>query len=425
VEKYYFFDSNADIGDRRLYSAADWSKVLSKFLENGIYSEGDNLSVSADGSGMTLTVGSGVAFINGHMYENDGTLTLNVDAAEATLDRIDLVVLRLDLTEQNRYIRSFVVKGVPGANPVAPIPQETTFIKEVPLAEVRVTAAKSTIDQVQITDKRSTDFVEPFVDGSRLTVLEEEVIEVNKQSTVLNLGSNAIVVKNNAALKINGMVGKTDVVNLKGIFGIKNPTIEANGKREVVETTLHSLYGLQDELIRDIDGKLKKLARFREVELNGSRLYGPGVTGLVGYKEVSTSVSSSEYAVYQGEVAKYDGKILYNRREVDKSNGDQQALHANGNLYITILNIDSGWGDNYQPTADEIKAYFYGWRMRDGIGNVYSGTGTKYWSTIASGGMSTALSTLPTYEAPRVDPESRKCRQAVRLCWKRGITWLY
>jgi hypothetical protein len=172
VENYYFFDSNTAINDRRMYSAADWSKVLSKFLESGIYSEGENLNVTADGLSMSVNVGTGVAFIDGRMYENDSTLALNVDAAEAILNRIDLVVLRLDLTEQNRFIKAFIKKGVPNANPVAPVIEESTFIKEIALAEILVTAAKSTIEQAQITDKRPTDLVDPFVDGSRITALE-------------------------------------------------------------------------------------------------------------------------------------------------------------------------------------------------------------------------------------------------------------
>ncbi|WP_226677186.1 hypothetical protein [Mesobacillus jeotgali] len=172
MEKYYFFDSNSAIGDRRLYSAADWSKVLSKFLENGIYIEGDNLTVTAAGDAMAVNIGTGVAFIDGHMYENDTPLTLNVDAAEASLDRIDLVVLRLDITEQNRYIKAFVVKGEAAAAPVAPVPADTTFIKEIPLAEIRVTAGKSIVDQTQVTDRRPADFVDPFMDGTRITYLE-------------------------------------------------------------------------------------------------------------------------------------------------------------------------------------------------------------------------------------------------------------
>jgi hypothetical protein len=178
MEKYYFFDSNELIGDERWYSAADWSKVLSKFLENGIYVEGDNLTTTAAGNAMAVTVGTGVAFIDGHMYENDSALSLKVDAAEATLDRVDLVVLRLDLTEQNRYIKAFVVKGEAAAAPIAPVPADSTFIKEIPLAEILVTAGKSILELTQITDKRPDDFVDPFMDGSRITKLETVLANV-------------------------------------------------------------------------------------------------------------------------------------------------------------------------------------------------------------------------------------------------------
>ncbi|CEG28075.1 pyocin knob domain-containing protein [Bacillus sp. B-jedd] len=174
MENYYFFDSNLAIGDRRLYSAADWSKVLSKFLESGIYNEADNLAVTADGTKMAVTVGAGVAFIEGRMYENSEPLELRIDAAEASLDRIDLVVLRLDMTEQNRYIKAFVVKGTAAENPVSPVPVDNTFIKEIPLAEVRVIRAKSTIDDAEITDRRNPDFVDPFTDGSRISTLERD-----------------------------------------------------------------------------------------------------------------------------------------------------------------------------------------------------------------------------------------------------------
>jgi hypothetical protein len=198
MERYYFFDSNPAIGDRRRYSAADWSKVLSKFLESGVYKEGDNLKVTAKGTEMAVTVGTGVAFLRGHMYENDSPLTLNVDAAEATLDRIDLVVLRLDRTEQNRYIKAFVKKGEAATNPVPPVAQDTVFVKELALAQVRVTAGKSIIEEAQVTDRRPEDYVDPFVNGSRLSNLEENAqmpkITTNEGYTSIDvrLGENVL-----------------------------------------------------------------------------------------------------------------------------------------------------------------------------------------------------------------------------------------
>ncbi|MEJ9219567.1 hypothetical protein P4H46_15495 [Paenibacillus glucanolyticus] len=65
--------------------------------------------------------------------------------------------------------------------------------------------------------------------------------------------------------------------------------------------------------------------------------------------------------------------------------------------HVTI-NYISG----YTPTADEIKAYFMGWRMFDGNTNeAYTGTGIKSWNSIMHYGTPTyATTTLPTTAAP-------------------------
>ncbi|TVX91911.1 hypothetical protein [Paenibacillus agilis] len=63
-------------------------------------------------------------------------------------------------------------------------------------------------------------------------------------------------------------------------------------------------------------------------------------------------------------------------------------------LGIGVKAEDSGWGDTYQPTIDEIKAYFLGWTMYNGAtgnspdvpaNNLYNGTGTKWWVRRADG----------------------------------------
>lgn len=48
---------------------------------------------------------------------------------------------------------------------------------------------------------------------------------------------------------------------------------------------------------------------------------------------------------------------------------------------ITINNNDSGWGESYTPTADEIKAYFNGWVMYDSVTfDKYAGVNAKRWA---------------------------------------------
>ncbi|WP_413376008.1 pyocin knob domain-containing protein [Paenibacillus taichungensis] len=54
-------------------------------------------------------------------------------------------------------------------------------------------------------------------------------------------------------------------------------------------------------------------------------------------------------------------------------------------LGIGVSSADSGWGDSYTPTPDEIKAYFMGWKMSvngSPRATAYDGTGTKVWIRI-------------------------------------------
>jgi hypothetical protein len=154
TEKSFFFDGTAE--DPRSYSASDYANYFHQFLSNGVFKKetGSNLGITASGTDMTVSLGTGNAFINGYMYENDSALTLTHDVAEATLDRIDRIVLRLDKTAANRYIRAFVKKGTADSAPVAPTLQQDAFVYEIAIAQVRITAGKSFIEQTQVTDER-------------------------------------------------------------------------------------------------------------------------------------------------------------------------------------------------------------------------------------------------------------------------------
>lgn len=77
---------------------------------------------------------------------------------------------------------------------------------------------------------------------------------------------------------------------------------------------------------------------------------------------------------------------------------------TNTNFYLSISNTDSGWGDNYTPTVDEIKAYFMGWKMWQGDSNdsnIPYTSGTKRWRSLTSGD---EPSVLPTTQAPNYTP---------------------
>ncbi|MNW34829.1 hypothetical protein D3C74_118140 [compost metagenome] len=95
--------------------------------------------------------------------------------------------------------------------------------------------------------------------------------------------------------------------------------------------------------------------------------------------------------------AKFDGKILSEYGGVQAP--DKITIDAT-HVYVFIPNADSGWGDNYNPSQDEIKAYFMGWRMRDQITTAPYNGGVKAWGSIMSGGADYYTNTLPATVAP-------------------------
>ena len=96
AQKYGFFNS---VNNDRVYDANDMADFLSKFFTNGVFN--NTLAVSSNDN-MTVNVATGSANINGYGYENTEAITLDIDDADSTLNRIDSVILRLDLT--NRQI---------------------------------------------------------------------------------------------------------------------------------------------------------------------------------------------------------------------------------------------------------------------------------------------------------------------------------
>lgn len=147
---------NSAPGDSRTYQASDFADYFGSVLSTGLLHT-DNIpgmSVSVETGTLNTIVSPGKAIMKGHLYENTTNLTLTHGIPEATLNRIDRIVLRLDLRNSARNILLQVKTGVASSTPVAPDLQRDTFIYEISLAQVRIRANTSTIDTADITDER-------------------------------------------------------------------------------------------------------------------------------------------------------------------------------------------------------------------------------------------------------------------------------
>lgn len=111
---------------------------------------GTALEVSA-GTGLAVDVEAGEAMVRGHYYTSDATESLALATADATNDRIDTIVLRLDPTANSIVLA--VKTGTPAGSPVAPtLVQTDAGIFEQPLADALVPANSGV--PTTITDRR-------------------------------------------------------------------------------------------------------------------------------------------------------------------------------------------------------------------------------------------------------------------------------
>ncbi|WP_339271752.1 hypothetical protein NYE54_09325 [Paenibacillus sp. FSL K6-1330] len=230
------------------------------------------------------------------------------------------------------------------------------------------------------------------------------VFSADEQTILLNYGQGARTFNSgNVTQLVIYVSGLADTVDT-----IINPMLNVGRTAKSFKPREDSMLALQTDLYADPltganadevfekDGQYFKLAKWKKVTLNGS-LNWTLFDAQTGSKRLFLSISGG--VTSSNTVVKFDGSVLKNNVDT-YSIPDSAALNSSG-LFLNVKNSDSGWGDNYTPTADEIKAYFMGWRMYNDdagqAGEPYNGTGTKVWNSIPGWGTPTYYTgTLPT-----------------------------
>lgn len=158
MERTYFFDSTEN--DERIYQAADFARFHAQIIGNGVSNTANlpDLEVNAQ-QNMNVGLGAGYMSANGYMYENTETMVLTHDVADSINNRIDRVVIRFDNNPEQRRIYATIKKGTPSSNPVTPTLTRDSYIYEMSVAQVRIIAGKSFIEQTEVKDERANDSV--------------------------------------------------------------------------------------------------------------------------------------------------------------------------------------------------------------------------------------------------------------------------
>lgn len=155
---YYPFESHETGDESNPYDraiTAEQERMFNKLrYVNGVFNpDGGALRVTSN-SNMTVTVGTGGCHIEGAIAYNDAPITLPIEAANATLNRIDRVVAQFNTSDSVRAINFIVRTGTAATNPIAPELRKESNLYEIALADIYVGKNVSSIGTANITDLR-------------------------------------------------------------------------------------------------------------------------------------------------------------------------------------------------------------------------------------------------------------------------------
>lgn len=220
----------------------------------------------------------------------------------------------------------------------------------------------------------------------------------------------------------------------EGLAGVKNPY--AIRWTDSGKTDIAALLAFDTELLaapvpasdaeKDMlnvkaDGSYYKTSAWRKLILSGDLTWRYGDVAPTGFKQVASNGLVTGAVAGSGTAIKYDGKIIPQGNTGTVA--DSQAVSGSGDFFISIPQADSGWGDSYTPTAAEIKAYFYGYKMYDSgtltaaqaqaaTSATYNGSGTKQWVNLVG---SPVGSSLPITLAPNFTPYELMYKRATAI----------
>jgi hypothetical protein len=147
---YDYFPFDSGLGANSTESR--WRTMFQKMKATGIAVEGSSMDASADncavsaGSGMTVTIVPGKAFIKGHFFSHTGTNeTLAIGSNTSGSTRTDLVVIRCDFV--NNTMGYLVLQGTT-------TPVQNANVWDLPLCNVAVPNSASSASSFTFTDRR-------------------------------------------------------------------------------------------------------------------------------------------------------------------------------------------------------------------------------------------------------------------------------
>jgi hypothetical protein len=195
----------------------------------------------------------------------------------------------------------------------------------------------------------------------------------------------------------NSTTGKFTFTNPMLTLGsTAKPFVPRNPSYLFAPVKLGQIGTVKDSLFKT-DGQWQLVERVKKDAVLDGSLGWSLQTDYVGFKRVRATLFSSIPSDYK--CLKFDGRTLSNGLS---DIGADRAGATPTEIWISISDTDTGFGENHAPTNDEIKAYFYGWQAKTVDAN---GKPTA-WRSLGDGtdAPTQTLAYVSTIKAPNFTP---------------------
>lgn len=220
-----FFDAkNKD----RVYTAEDFTSYLSSLICSGILDTyGQCFKVTAHNT-LSVTIGTGKAWINGHFFENDANYELDLSSYVSGSENRHAVIGICCDTDVNTRSCSLVVKsGV-----TQPVFSNFGSQSYLTLASIYLPAGTKRIIDSDITDYRDDEnkcgYVKCILGKCGISKLMEQLEALEKRTAALETqlgmvrGNQRVIAYPNAAIGLTAIVGSMGG-KITGLMGIVAP----------------------------------------------------------------------------------------------------------------------------------------------------------------------------------------------------------
>lgn len=240
------------INKDRVYDASSFEEWLKPFFKTGVFN--GELQV-VQNSGMNIKVKPGNAYIEGKLKYFESETVLAIDAAHATYNRIDNVIVRRNDT--NRDFTIMIQKGTNANSPTAPSPVRQDGIYDIVIAQVYVQAASIEIFQRNITDTRANSSLCGWV-VSNIEEVDFEQIAAQFNDYFDDFKTTNLNSFNTWFQTIQGILGEDEAAELLQLIQANQTSIESiNGSLPSTTKTItiqpsqwsNKQYTLNDPLI--------------------------------------------------------------------------------------------------------------------------------------------------------------------------------